>query len=205
MNETTASYTAFIGQRGLGNGDLATLAQAIKQAQEAGDKNTVLIFDEDSKPVEMDLRGSLGAVLKRLSNAADTAAASTPAEKPGRGRPKLGVTAREVTLLPRHWEWLNQQPGGASVALRKLVEDARRAQQPRDQARRSQEAAHRFMTALCGDLPDYEEALRAFYAGNKRRFSNLTADWPQDIRDHARKLATRAFADEANAASVAPA
>ena len=205
MNESPNLYTAFIGQRCLGDsGDLAVLARAIKQAQDAGDKNTVLVFDEDSKAVEMDLRGSLSAVLKRLSSTAETAApAAAPAEKPGRGRPRLGVTAREVTLLPRHWEWLNQQPGGASVALRKLVEEARRAQQPRDRARRSQEAAHRFMTAMCGDLPDYEEALRAFYAGNKRSFSRLTTGWPQDVRDHARKLAARALNDAANASAPA--
>jgi len=192
---TSPRYTAFIGQRHLGDGDLGELARSIKTAQELGDKNTVLIFDEDSKPVEVDLRGSLSAVLKRLH--ASSAPAQQETEKPARGRPKLGVIAREVTLLPRHWEWLGQQPGGASVALRKLVEDAKRASLPRDRARRSQESAYRFMAAMAGDFPDYEEALRAFYAGDKRRFQRLISSWPEGIRDHAKRLATAAFADSA--------
>ena len=194
MTETAATYTAFIGHRCLGSGGLEALVRAIKTAQEQGDKNAVLIFDDDSKPVEVDLRGSLGAVLKRLPAAPAIEAAP---EKSGRGRPKLGVVAREVTLLPRHWEWLNQQPGGASVALRKLVEEARRLHLPRDRARRSQESAYRFMAAMAGNLPDYEEALRAFYAGNKRRFNSLVATWPDGVRDHAKQLAGRAFVDAA--------
>ncbi len=78
-----------------------------------------------------------------------------PAEPRGRGRPKLGVVAREVTLLPRHWDWLNAQPGGASVALRKLVEQARRANGDADRARAAREAAYHFMSAMAGDLPAF--------------------------------------------------
>src|SRR3546814_490284 len=110
------------------------------------------------------------------------------AEAPrGRGRPKLGVTAREVTLLPRHWDWLAAQPGGASVALRKLVEQAMR--DDRQTRRAAQEAAYRVMTALAGDLPGYEEAIRALFAGDRQRFEQQIAGWPADLRDYVTRLA----------------
>ena len=110
-----------------------------------------------------------------------------------RGRPKLGVVAREVTLLPRHWDWLNGQPGGASVTLRKLVEEARRRSSATDQAREGQEAAYRFMSAIAGDLPGFEEATRALWRRDAARFEHETDAWPKDVRDHARALAARAF------------
>lgn len=106
----------------------------------------------------------------------------------GRGRPKLGVVAREVTLLPRHWEWLAAQPGGASVALRKLVEEARRSQSGR--ARQAQERAYHFMNAMAGDLPGFEEATRALFAGDREGFAERIAGWPTDVREHAAWLAS---------------
>jgi len=107
----------------------------------------------------------------------------------GRGRPKLGVVAREVTLLPRHWEWLGAQPGGASVALRKLVEVARRASGDRDRGRAARDAAYHFMSVMAGNLPGFEEASRALFADDRRRFAELISGWPGDIRDHVVKLA----------------
>ena len=118
-----------------------------------------------------------------------------PASEPrGRGRPKLGVVAREVTLLPRHWEWLNAQPGGASVALRKLVEAARRTNGDADRLRAARDAAYHFMSAMAGNLTNFEEASRALFADDRRRFTSLIAAWPPDIRDHVAKLA---YADAA--------
>ena len=111
----------------------------------------------------------------------------------GPGRPKLGVVAREITLLARHWDYLTRQPGGASVTLRKLVDEARKVNATRDRVREAQEAAYRFMTALAGDEPGFEEALRALFASNEARFSEVTASWPADIRDHAKQLAAIAF------------
>ncbi|RKP59042.1 DUF2239 family protein [Pararobbsia silviterrae] len=111
------------------------------------------------------------------------------AEPRGRGRPKLGVVAREVTLLPRHWAWLAAQPGGASVALRKLVEEARRAREADDARRAAKDRAYHFMSAIAGDLPGFEEAIRALYADDRARMDALIVDWPDDIRDHARALA----------------
>jgi hypothetical protein len=107
------------------------------------------------------------------------------------------VEAHEVTLLPRHWEWLNDQPGGASVALRKLVEHARKANEAKDRVRRAQESAYRFMYALGGNLPGFEEATRALFAGNGQRFDEFTESWPVDVRDFARRAALSAFADAA--------
>jgi len=109
-----------------------------------------------------------------------------------RGRPKLGVISREVTLLPRHWEWLAAQPGGASVALRKLVESARLSNTDRDSRRKAQERAYHFMLALGGDLPGYEEATRALFADDTEALKTHIAGWPDDVRTHALKLATDA-------------
>ena len=119
-------------------------------------------------------------------------------EPRGRGRPRLGVVAREVTLLPRHWDWLNSQPGGASVALRRLVDEARRTSGDRDRVRAAQEAAYHFMSAMAGNLPGFEEAARALFAYDRRRFADLIAEWPPDVRDHVVKLA---FADLSPATS----
>lgn len=183
----TTLCTAFDGHSMVAAGPLAQVAAAVKAAHDAG--RTVLVFDDaDARPVELDLRGDLQAVLQRLPTPQPAADAGA-AEKRGRGRPKLGVTAREVTLLPRHWDWLASQPGGASVTLRKLVEAALREAEGPDRARRSREAAYRFMTAVAGDLPDYEEAVRTLFAGDWTRFDAQTEAWPADVRDYARRLA----------------
>lgn len=183
------SCTAFVGHRRVAAGDVRAVATAVKQlgAEQPG----VLVFDDaTSEPVELDLRGTLEEVLGRLPPAAPEAEAAPPRTP---GRPKLGVVGREVTLLPRHWDWLASQPGGASVALRKLVEAASRANEATDRRRRAQEAAYRFMSAVAGNLPDYEEATRALFADDADRFTARTEGWPPDVRDHARALARRAF------------
>ena len=164
--------TAFAGSRRIGSGRLYDILPAIKAAAEAGE--SLLVFDDaTARPVELDLRGDLAEALSRL-----------PAgEVKGPGRPKLGVVSREVTLLPRHWDWLAAQPGGASVALRKLVEAAARS--PAEERRVAQEVAYRFMMTMAGDLPGLDEANRALFAGDRLRFERETANWPPDIRDYA--------------------
>jgi hypothetical protein len=157
-----------------------------------------LIFDDTTgEQVDLDLRGTVDDVLRRLSPASEGAA--TVDAPRGRGRPRLGVVAREVTLLPRHWDWLNGQPGGASVALRRLVEEARRTNAAKDRARRSREAAYRFLSAMAGNRPGFEEALRALFAGDAPQFDSHSASWPADVREHARMLAAPSFlaSDEA--------
>jgi len=183
-----STCTAFQGARRIASGPLAEVALAAKRAADRGDM--VLVFDDaTSRPVELDLRGSEAEVLARLPAPAET----EPDAPRGPGRPKLGVVAREVTLLPRHWDWLAGQPGGASVTLRRLVEEARRAGEGRDRLRQAQEAAYRFMAAMAGDRPGFEEAARALFAPDRDRFAALTEAWPADIRDHARRLAAAAF------------
>ena len=103
------------------------------------------------------------------------------------------MVAREVTLLPRHWDWLGTQPGGASVALRKLVEEARRVNADKDRLRQSQEAAYRFMSPMAGHLPGFEEATRALFAPDAARFHALIAPWPNDVREHTTTLAAQVF------------
>lgn len=173
-DETACSV--FDGPRWIAAGPLERAAVAARAALAQGGQ--VLIFDDATgRVVDLDLR-------------------QTPVEPPARrpGRPKLGVESREVTLLPRHWEWLNGQPGGASAALRRLVEAARRETAGQDAARRAQEAAYRFMTALAGDAPGYEEAARALFARDEARFAEMTGAFAPDVRDYARALAGPSFA-----------
>lgn len=193
-------HTAFEGHRLLARGPLADVALAVRQTMAAGGDAAILVFDDHSgKQVDLDLRGDEAQIRLRYPPPLATAPATTPtpaneadtadAAPRGRGRPKLGVVPREVTLLPRHWDWLGAQPGGASVALRKLVEQARRDNDARDQQRQRQEAAYHFMSSMAGNLPGFEEATRALYANDRDRYTRQLADWPQDVRDYAMALA----------------
>jgi hypothetical protein len=191
----SAEFTAFEGQQRLISGSLADVALAVKKVSDRAPSAPILIFDDQTgRTIDLDLRGSDRDVLGRLPQAGPAPADPPTGEPRGRGRPKLGVVAREVTLLPRHWEWLGAQPGGASVALRKLVDQARRDNGDRDRHRAARDAAYHFMSAIAGNLPDFEEAIRALFADDQRRLVALIAPWPRDIRDHAVKLA---FADRA--------
>lgn len=190
----TETFTAFEGERRLASGPLTEIALAIKGATRPACAPIAIFSDITGRPIDLDLRGSNDEVLARLPQAASASSAEGGAAEPrGRGRPKLGVVAREVTLLPRHWEWLNAQPGGASVALRKLVEEARRGNRDRDRQRAAREVAYHFMSAMAGNLPNFEEASRALFADDRRKFVGQIASWPVDIRDHVVKLA---YADQ---------
>jgi hypothetical protein len=185
----TATFTAFEGQRRLVSGPLAEVALAIKRAGRHASE--VLIFsDATGRALDLDLRGSDEQILARLAQNVLPEPVAAPNGPRGRGRPKLGVVAREVTLLPRHWEWLNAQPGGASVALRKLVEAARRTHGDADRSRAARDAAYHFMAAMAGNLPDFEEASRALFADDRYKFESLIAAWPVDIRAHIVRLAS---------------
>ena len=195
--------TAFAGTRRVASGDLQHVAVEAKALWDRDKWAQVLIFDDvTSNLVEVDFRGSAADVERRIAE--QTVAGSTGNDGAGMegdarrpGRPRLGVVAREVTLLPRHWDWLASQPGGASVALRKLVEQARLANSGQDRRRRGQGAAYRFMSAMAGNEPGFEEAIRALFAGRRERFEEMVKPWPEDVRDHATKLAALAFADPA--------
>jgi len=184
--------TAFEGARRIASGDLTQVALKTKDVIDRGGRAPVLIFDDaTSELIEVDFRGTPEDVLKGLPAAASPQPEDAAVRRPG--RPKLGVVAREVTLLPRHWDWLNSQPGGASVALRKLVEEARKVNAPKDRIRQAQEAAYRFISAMAGNELGFQEATRALFAGKQDRFGELVERWPVDVRDHAKKLADAAW------------
>jgi hypothetical protein len=197
------SWVAFAGSRRISAGPPAQVALATKAAIDGGERSPVIIVDGEGRVVDVDFRGTDADVLERLGlatgakdAAGDGADASPYSERltpRGRGRPRLGVVAREVTLLPRHWDWLATQPGGASAAVRRLVDEARHASASKDRARHATESAYRFMSAIAGDEPGFEEATRALFAGDEARFVAMTAEWPSDVRDHARLLAHRAL------------
>lgn len=190
--------TAFSGTKRIASGSLLEVALQAKAVWDQDKWAQVLIFDDDtSNLIEMDFRGTPEEFSERLAGnavqGAETPASESDTRRPG--RPKLGVVAREVTLLPQHWDWLASQPGGASVALRKLVEQARTANQGTDRRRRSQEAAYRFLSAMAGNAAGFEEAVRALFGGKQESFDEIVKAWPQDVREHAKKLASVAFAD----------
>ena len=173
--------TAFLGTKMVASGSLPSVTSNVKERLEDRELLQLLIFDDSTgKQIDVEFRGK----------ADDLAADESPRRA---GRPKLGVVSGEVTLLPRHWEWLKGQPGGASVTLRKLIDEARRAGEEQSKVRASQEAAYYFMTAVAGNFPHYEEALRELYAGNPDRFYASMEGWAPDIRNHIKKLALDAF------------
>lgn len=178
-------HTAFHDATRIAGGPLAAIALAVKAAFAANPAAAILVFDDATgKVVDLDLRGSDAEIAARYAPRTDEA---TDAPR-GRGRPKLGVVAREVTLLPRHWDWLALQPGGASQALRRLVDDARKSDGGRSQARAAQERAYAFIATMAGDREGFEEASRALFAGDGERFAEHSRSWPADIRAYAREL-----------------
>ena len=173
------TYTAFANQSRIASGGLREVLLETKALLESGSGEPILIFeDQTGRQVDFDFRGSPDEVLERAA----------PARRVGPGRPRLGVVSREVSLLPRHWDWLEQQPNGISAALRRLVDEARKRAPGEERARLAREAAVRFMTAMAGNLPGYEEASRALFAKDEERFRQRIAAWPEDVRLHLERL-----------------
>lgn len=182
----TDPLSAFAGTRKIAQGSPQEVALTLVRA---GRPQGVLVFsDATGRETDLDLSGNSEAVAARYAPppSAPKPAAKAPVPK-GRGRPKLGVVAREVTLLPRHWDWLAGQRGGASAALRRLIDEARRAG-PDPKARA--DICYRFCTAIAGDFPGFEEAMRLLYQGDIWGFGEAIRHWPADIRTHAQRLAT---------------
>ena len=202
MNATPPTgFSAFAGDRLLAAGPLAEVAIAVKMASGQADHVPILIFDDATgRAIDLDLRGSHRDIIARLPQPR-AAEPETAPEARGRGRPKLGVVSREVTLLPRHWDWLNARPGGASVTLRKLVEEARRANADTDRQRAARDAAYHFMSAMAGDRPGFEEASRALFKGDSARLAELIAEWPMDIRQHLLRMLAASSPAETPAAA----
>jgi hypothetical protein len=172
------SFTVFEGSRRVLTGARAEAALAMRAA--GGARSLVVFDDSTGAEIDFDLRGSEAEVAERFVEKEDVPR--------GRGRPRLGVVAREITLLPRHWEWLSNQVGGASVALRRLVDEARRADGGATEKRRAQSAAFRFLSSIAGDRPGFEEAIRALFADDAQAFQRHATGWPPDVITHALRL-----------------
>jgi hypothetical protein len=198
-------WIAFARKRRIAVGSPREVATLVKAFSDAHPDVPLFLFDAvSSQAVEVDLRGALSSVLRRVPHqvGSESSEVSGPEANPprGPGRPRLGVVAREVTLLPRHWDWLSSQPGGASVALRKLVERAQRSSKEADRVREATEAAYRFMHAMAGDEPGFEEASRALFANDLATLRDHVAKWPRDIRSHALALAEQVCPEQPVAA-----
>ncbi len=191
--------TAFRGHELLAAGALRDVARVVWRAVKNAEPHhgAVLVFDDATgRVIDLEMRGDEARMLAHLDAMlranpvarADHAVAADTVPRP-RGRPKLGVVAREITLLPRHWEWLATQPGGASVAIRKLVDAARRAPSDDERTKAARDVAYRFMNAMAGDLSQFEEVIRALYRGDEGRVRDLMHEWPQDIRAYSARLA----------------
>ena len=180
----TLSHTAFLSGQRLATGPLHEVALTVLRLQQTQPDEQPLVFsDATGLSADLDLRGGETAVVARYNVAMQ-------AQPPkGRGRPKLGVVAREVTLLPEHWDWLATQPGGASVALRKLVHEARRKGGGLDQMREARDRAYHAMSTLAGDLAGFEEASRALFAGDHERLIAQMTAWPKDVQAYVLQLA----------------
>jgi len=180
QNEEDIMYTAFAGTRRVAAGNRDSILAELKQYTDSHDDNVLIFEDMTGKQVDFDFSGSLDDVLER---------GRARAVRLRPGRPKLGVVGREVSLLPRHWEWLEDQPNGISAAIRRLVDEARKREPGAQRARRLRDGIARFMWAMGGDLANFEEATRALYGEADAPLETLMADWPEDVREHVLRLA----------------
>lgn len=173
----------FSGMNLLARGTMAEVTGKVRETLGADPQAALLVFEERTgRQTELDLRPTPSKAVQPLP-------ATAAVENSGPGRPKLGVVGREVTLLPRHWEWLATQPGGASIALRKMVENTMKSGSEAEAARQRKENAYRFMSAMAGNLPGYEEAIRALFAGDEKALKSRVKSWPKDVREFAWELA----------------
>src|ERR1700676_46263 len=189
--EEERTYTAFVDEACIASGPIVKMLPIVKGRFDQNASDLLLIFEDQSgRQVDFDLRGELNEVMSR---------ALPPRPRSGPGRPKLGVISREVSLLPRHWDWLAQQPNGGSAGLRRDIDQARKRDPGEQRARLAREAVGRFMSAMAGNLPGYEEASRALYAGSRPRFEDLILHWPHDVRGYIKRQAEDAFHAEKEA------
>jgi hypothetical protein len=194
MAHVPASHAAFAGDSLLLHGALPDVALAVRHALDSGETRPIVVMEAlTAQVVDLDLRGTDAEIVARLASALDTPETDDAASvrSSGPGRPRLGVVSREVSLLPRHWDWLKTQRGGASATLRRLVDEARGSSGNRDRVVAAQEAVDRYLRVMAGDRPHYEEALRAFYAKRDADLERHSAAWPLDVRAHLQTLVRR--------------
>jgi hypothetical protein len=181
------TFSAFARHRLVVRGDRETMLAATKKHLDRGGDPVLVFDDQTGRQIDFDFRGSVTEVVDRARGPA----------KSGPGRPKLGVISREVSLLPRHWDWLENQPNGISAAIRRLVDEARHHETGIERGRHVRSAVSRFMWGIAGDLPNFEEATRALFARDDQRLETLIAGWPADVRRHVLDKVAQAAAIEA--------
>ena len=191
---------AFYQNRRIASGGLLFVAGEVKKTLQDNADQSNILDSVTGETIEVDFRGSLAELPQQFTPSIDiepttrtNLSEAIEAKTPKRGRPKLGVVAREVTLLPRHWDWLKEQQGGASVALRKLVEQARKENESKDNLKKAQNYLYRFLTTITSHYPEYEEVLRALFAGDSKEFEQHISSWPRDIILQIKKMAVPAF------------
>ncbi len=198
MTTEHRTFVAFAGTSLIARGDLADVGRRGKDRLNRGEDQRIAVFDDETgRPVDVDFSGSEAEVLAKIA-AHPMAARSGPesGKRPGPGRPKLGVVSREVSLLPRHWGWLAEQRGGASAALRRLVDTARKENTAQERTRKAIDAAHRFMWDMAGDRPGFEEASRSLFAQDFDTFAQLISEWPIGIREQLERFTRRSRPSE---------
>ncbi|MEQ8275601.1 MAG: DUF2239 family protein [Deltaproteobacteria bacterium] len=187
----TQTFTAFAGTQRIASGPVESMIRRTKAVLDRGESRTLLIFDDRTgREIDFDLSGTEEEVVAKLDGHPGLDRPETPPKR-GPGRPKLGVVSREVSLLPRHWDWLSNQPGGMSGALRRLVDEARKKDAAPERQRKARDAASRFMWTMAGNLENFEEASRLLYRDDLEGLRALIAGWPEDIRAHVEALITR--------------
>jgi hypothetical protein len=187
------TYTAFGGHTALATGLLKDVVGAAKTRFDST-SDIVLVFDDTTgKQIDFDYEGSPEEVQEKLwwhplFRSQEPLMTAQVEGQRGPGRPKLGVVSREISLLPRHWEWLETQPQGASAAIRRLVDEARKRAPDEARAKKNRERAGNFLWAMAGNLANFEEASRALYAGDAERLERQIKDWPRDVRAYVYRL-----------------
>jgi hypothetical protein len=195
METPEKNHVAFVGTNRIAFGSLEQVAGQAKQHHDSGTLERIACFeDATGYPVDLDLSGSAADVVQRIRQQQRSVAEPSP--RRGRGRPKLGVVSREVSLLPRHWTWLGQQRGGASAALRRLVEAARKQSAPDDRIQQALDAAHRFLWDMAGNQPCFEEATRALFAKDFPTLRRYTKQWPEGVTTQLDRFVARAESDK---------
>ena len=188
----SGTVSAFLDDALIAQGSRETVTRRIEARYSSSDFSRIRVFeDATGRVVDLDYWDA-------AKNGAERPAVQRPPlpgqEKRARGRPKLGVTSREITLLPRQWDWLATQPGGASATIRRLVEDARKRRSESVSAAQAREGVHRFMTEMVGDRPGYEVALRALYRSDIASVLQIASGWPEDVRRYLERLLDREVA-----------
>ena len=196
LTSAAPTFSAFDEGRLIASGTLAEVAiELLRIGADQGPRTALIFSDLTGGVIDFDLGGPRAEIEARADRrvAALRRAGDDEAPHRGRGRPRLGVVSREVTLLPRHWAWLSAQRGGASATLRRLVDDARRTHEARDRARKAQDATYRFLSAVAGDFAGYEETIRALFRSDRSAFQTHSSSWPDDLRAYALRLAAPAM------------